>query len=219
MPWRKSLSTRLVVKRHKISLYINPFQKTRESSSPQYRATHGRPVQYSYCTDSLQCQSSGCGRPRPGAVHTRGARRPRAHGNLTQKPARQRQGLEGGSRALQDRSWAPCGVPAWVWGGALPAERLSRPPPPPGQGCGSPRAKSPSRARPGRAGSSTGGTGGAVGRAGPSLPVPVPASVQTGPPEPRARTLPVCPGSKQHRHDRGVGWGRRGGGCLFNKYQ
>lgn len=41
MPWQKSLSTRLVVKRHKIYLYINPFQKTRESRSPQYRATHG----------------------------------------------------------------------------------------------------------------------------------------------------------------------------------
>ena len=41
MPWQKSLSTRLVIKRHKIYLYINPFQKTRESLSPQYRATHG----------------------------------------------------------------------------------------------------------------------------------------------------------------------------------
>lgn len=41
MPWQKSLSTRLVIKRHKIDLYINPFQKTRESLSPQYRATHG----------------------------------------------------------------------------------------------------------------------------------------------------------------------------------
>ena len=41
MPWQKSLSTRLVIKRHKIYLYINPFQKTRESWSPQYRATHG----------------------------------------------------------------------------------------------------------------------------------------------------------------------------------
>lgn len=41
MPWQKSPSTRLVIKRHKIYLYINPFQKTRESWSPQYRATHG----------------------------------------------------------------------------------------------------------------------------------------------------------------------------------
>lgn len=46
------MSTRLVIKRHKIYLYINPFQKPREAGALNTgRHTERPPCRYRYCTD------------------------------------------------------------------------------------------------------------------------------------------------------------------------